>query len=68
MNVDFSKNAKDIGVNLLFVLLWVGAFGIVDVGIEWMTLNEKYKFLTYLTIFLLAFILFLFIDSGCQGG
>lgn len=56
-----SVNATTLGRDLLFICLWVGAWGMFDITIDWITVHEKYQFLLFAILFLASFVALLFV-------
>jgi CHASE2 domain-containing sensor protein len=60
--VAVSQNASNLGIDMLFILLWIGAWGTIETIIEWSLPTEKRRFMAYVLLFIIAFIAFLFVS------
>lgn len=60
--VAVSQNASNLGIDMLFILLWIGAWGTIETIIEWSLPQERYRFMAYICLFLIAFVAFLFVS------
>lgn len=66
---NLTVNAENLGIDLLFILLWIGAWGTIETLIEWSMPHEKYRFMIYVSLFIIAFITFLFVSHpGTDDG
>jgi len=61
------QNAAQLGINLMFILLWISAFGIFDRVLEWTMIKEKYQIILFVGLFVACFIFFLFINSNGEA-
>jgi hypothetical protein len=61
MNSHLDDNAHQLGIDLLFIFLWIGAWGSVEMIIEYFLPMKKYQFMAYTSLFIIAFISFLFV-------
>ncbi len=66
---DIKQNARDLGINILYIIFWVSFWGIVETTLEIFTVHERYKFYLYMAMFLIAFFIYLFVDTtmGCPS-
>lgn len=59
--IPFGSNAVLVGFDLLFVLMWVAAWGIADYFISEYTKTKFQALIVYIVLFLSAFTTLLFI-------
>lgn len=61
--VNSDANAANLGRDLLFVLMWIGAWGTLELFIQWLSANQKVQLLLYVILFISGFIALIFTDS-----
>ncbi len=62
------ENASNLGRDLLFVLLWVGAWGTIELAIQWLSANKRIQLVLYVILFVAGFISLMFVDSTALDG
>ena len=62
--VNVEGNANSTGRDMLVVLLWIGAWGTIDIVIEWFSHNKQTQLLLYICLFIAGFISLLFVDQN----
>lgn len=51
-----------MGRDLLFILLWVGAWGAIELGVQYFSSNKKVQLLMYMCIFVAGFVALIFVN------
>ena len=47
----------------MFVLLWVGAWGMIELAVQWLSSNKRIQIILYVMIFVAGFISLMFVDQ-----
>ncbi len=55
-------NVNNLGRDLLFVLMWVGAWGTLELFIKWLSANHKIQLVVYLCLFVAGFVALIFVN------
>lgn len=56
------KNAHNLGVGVVHILMWIGMWGAVEMALDIVTHNDKTKFVAFTLMFLGAFAALLFLE------
>lgn len=55
-------NVDTLGRDLLFILLWVGAWGAIELGVQYFSSNKKVQLLLYMCMFVAGFVALIFVS------
>ncbi len=66
--VNSDANAANLGRDLLFVLMWIGAWGTLELFIQWLSANQKVQLLLYVILFISGFISLMFVPGPTIDG
>lgn len=64
MPIDMQENARQLGIALLVIFLWVGAWGFTEVFLEKHVATRLGRGRAYMLLFVIAFISILFTGLG----
>ena len=63
-----SVNVTNLARDLLFVVMWVGAWGTLDLAIQWLSANQKIQLVIYLCLFVAGFVALIFVEVPVPAG
>lgn len=66
MTINYGENAKCLGYDMLFILLWVGVWNSTDIIVHHYVNRHKQLFV-YLTLSALMVLVLIFVNRGCGG-
>lgn len=62
------SNVSNLARDLLFVVMWVGAWGTLELAIQWLSANRKIQLVVYLCLFVAAFVALIFVNVPVVEG
>ena len=66
-SIDYGTNAKCLGYDLLFILLWVGVWNSTDLIVNRYLPVKKKQLLLYLSLVAIMIVVLVFVNRGCSG-
>jgi hypothetical protein len=60
---DVSTNVASLAYGLIFVIMWVGAWGITDLTIQYLSTNQRVQLVIYVALFVGAFVALVFVEA-----
>lgn len=64
MQIEWSHNGKSIGFDVMFIILWVGGWGLAEVAIDWVARDRLgLRIGIYSAMFLVSLLIMLFIGN-----
>jgi hypothetical protein len=67
MGVNYGENAKCLGFDLLFILLWVAVWSITDIIVNHYMKSKVRQLWFYAALLAIMLITLIFINRGCGG-
>lgn len=61
-----TDNVATLGRDLLFILLWVGAWGSIELIVQYFSSNQKIQLLIYMCLFIAGFVALIFVNDPYQ--
>ena len=65
---DTTANVTDLGRDLLFVLMWIGAWGTLELAVQWLSTNQRIQLVLYACLFIAGFVALVFVDAPSTPG
>lgn len=63
-----SDNVANLGRDLLLILIWIGAWGTLELFIQYLSSNHKIQLVLYLCLFVAGFVSLMFVEAPTVDG
>lgn len=63
-----ASNVTNLGRDLLFILLWIGAWGSMELIIQWLSANLRVQLVLYMCLFISGFVSLIFVNPPDPNG